>query len=169
MANGSTQTNVSSDPELELMRQKLAILEKQMADKDAELAEMREQANSGLKVLASASAPYVGPDGGYLFEVKPRNPAKYPHLKPLRQRACDESEIKRYYYAVNEEVKGSNKRLDAVKCQLIVTCLEKSKRNEKKLFKAKLANIRKRLDDGHMVSKEDQELIDFEYERSQEI
>jgi hypothetical protein len=162
MAN-ATQNPKSDNPEMAELLRKMDSLEKAMQEKDAEIQALKDQQLAGLKVLPGASRPYCGPDGGYKFRIEPKFPEKYPHLKPLTENACDESELIRYYCAVNEEVKGSNKRLDPVRCLLTVTCLDEGKRKNLTYHKQRLANIRMRLDQGHTVSAEDQAMIDSEY------
>jgi hypothetical protein len=129
-------------------------------------ADLQQQLQSGLRVLPSKSGPMTGPEGGYLFEIGPANPDKYPHLKVIKQKACDESEMIRWYCATHEDPPASNKQVDPLNVQLKVRCLEENSRKNLLIRLQRIASLRHRVAQGHVITAEEAAMLE-QYEASQ--
>lgn len=139
------------------VQSKLDAAEQRIRDLESRLAE-EVHGGRGLRVRAGGK-PFAGPTGGYLFEVYPLQPAKFPHLQPAKVHAVDESEAKRWYAESNEEPPGSNKQLDLVRVKIEVKCLDR-RRNALIMHKQTLSGIRARIASGASLTDREVALLE---------
>ncbi len=148
----------------EAMLAKLIAAEQQIKELTERLASQEAEAFSGLKI-SPGDRPYVGENGGYLFEVGPVNKSLHDVLPPIQVSACDESEAKRYYCNKFDYPKGSKRAIDPVAIEINVTC--KDPRRQQLIHrKARLAMIRTKLNSGQQLTGEEQKILD---ENQQEV
>lgn len=144
--------------ELELMA-KLEAKERDLAKAEQQLAESIANETSGLRVRTEERGPYRGDSGGWLFRIEPFDKEKFPHLKPVEIKACDESELIRWYCATHQDPPKSGKQVDPVKVRLKVECLDKG-RQDLIWRKQYLSNIRAKLAAGSPLTQKEQSILD---------
>jgi hypothetical protein len=137
---------------------KLEAAEKRATALQEENEALQTGTSSGLKVRKDQGKPYSGESGGWLFKIEPLDKEKYPHLPTLTERACDESEMIRWYSGYHEDPPKSGKRVDIVKVKLKVTCVDKGRISLINHVK-RLANIRQKLDAGIGISQADEAIL----------
>ena len=144
---------------LEEMRVALEKAEAANRKKDEEIEAMRETA--GLKYDPKAQ-PMTGEAGGWLFEIEPlvEDKPELSHLKPVKARACDESELKRWYCFAHEMTPGSGKAVDPLKVRFRITCLEASMRAKEIMTSTRIGALKQKLKVGAQLSQTDQELLE---------
>lgn len=147
---------VQSDPQYADILAKLAAAEAKIREQDEELAAKAQEA-AAMKVRPD-EAPFAG-ENAYRFSVGPLHAAKYPQLQTHVVEACDESEAIRWYCMTQQHPAGSGKRVDPVKVQLVATCLDK-RRAENIMLAKRIAAVRRKLESGSALSKEDNEILD---------
>ena len=146
---------VESDPETMELRKRLDAAEKLLQaerDKNAELMELE----AGRKISIN-DKPYVG-DAGYMFEVGPRDRAKFPELPIEKFKATDEAEAKRWYLNSHDYPKGSGIVIDPIAIVVDVKCID-PRRNEVILLAKRLGVIRSKLDRGQQLTDEETGLM----------
>lgn len=137
---------------------KLARAEKAALEAEERLQEhLANQDTSGLRVR-NESGPFRGDHGGWRFRIGPAVPELHPHLKTITENACDESELKRWYCATNQDPPKSGKQVDPVKVNLKVECLDPG-RKKLAIYKQRLSNIREKLESGSQLSAAEQDLL----------
>lgn len=144
--------------ELELMA-KLEAKERDLAKAEQQLAETIANETSGLRVRTEERGPYRGENGGWMFRIAPFDKEKFPHLAPVEMKACDESEMIRWYCATHQDPPKSGKQVDPVKVRLKVECLDKG-RASLIWQKQQLSNIRAKLASGSPLTEKEQKMLD---------
>lgn len=137
---------------------RLEAAEKQVSALKAENESLAQQATLTNRRIRSEAAPFAPEPGSYVFRIGPVDREKHPDLPVVTQRACDESEMIRWYCATHEEKKGSGKQLDPVRVHLKVECIDK-RRSQLIVLDQRLGAIRHKIAAGGQLTKEDQELV----------
>lgn len=94
-----------------------------------------------------------------MFRIGPFDKEKHPHLPVVEMKACDESEMIRWYCATTHDPPKSGKQVDPVKVRLKVECLDKG-RADLIWRKQHLSNIRSKLASGSPLTGKEQDMLD---------
>lgn len=140
---------------------KLAAAEKLLKEKQEELDRLA-SAEAGMRVVPDNKA-FKGDEGGYKFQVGPRYPDKFPHLKTTEVYAVDESEAKRWYCVAHQHPASSGRQVDPLRVPIDVKCLDE-RRNEVLRHKKRVAAIRGKINSGLTLSPDDKKTLE-QYEK----
>ena len=114
--------------------------------------------------LRDEKSAFVGPNGGYKFEVGAVNVKLYPTLAPIVVTAVDESEAKRFFCATKEDPRRPGKQVDPVGIDVMVRCVDPRRQDD--LNRAyQLAAIRRKREQGNPLNEQEEATLSL-YERS---